>query len=208
MEWIASQVSERVKKINTRLFQGELVRLVYEDPEVMAKSFNRWDRDSEYMRLLDSDPPIMWSENKIKELIEKDTEKDQNTEFFFPIRTLEDNYLIGFVGLFGVSWNHGEAWVGIGLGDRNYWGNGYGTDAMRVILRYAFHELNLHRVSLGVFEYNQRARRSYEKVGFSIEGRVRGDLLRQGQRWDVFIMGILREEWLKQDKTLAQKGSG
>ncbi|MCK4899416.1 MAG: GNAT family N-acetyltransferase, partial [Anaerolineales bacterium] len=78
------------------------------------------------------------------------------------------------------------------------WGKGFGTDAVSVILRYAFHELNLHRVSLGVFEYNRRARRSYEKVGFSVEGRIRGDMLRQGRRWDVFIMGILREEWLKQ----------
>ena len=186
------------RTMNTRLFHGELVRLVSEDPEVMAKVLNKWDRDSEYMRLMDSDPPIMWSENKIKQWIEKDMEEDQTTKFFFPIRTLDDNHLIGFVGLFSVNWNHGEAWVGIGLGDRNYWGKGFGTDAVSVILRYAFHELNLHRVSLGVFEYNRRARRSYEKAGFSVEGRVRGDMLRQGQRWDVFIMGILREEWLKQ----------
>ena len=181
--------------MNTLLFQGELVRLVAEDPEVMAKAFNKWDRDSEYMRLLNTDPPMMWSEKKIKEWIEKDFEKEQLTEFFFPIRTLDEDHLIGFVHLFSVNWSHGDAWVGIGIGERDYWGNGYGTDAMRVILRYVFTELNLHRVTLGVFEYNQRARRSYEKVGFVVEGRVRGEMLRQGRRWDVYIMGILREEW-------------
>lgn len=81
-------------------------------------------------------------------------------------------------------------------------------DAMRLILGYAFHELNLHRVTLGVFEYIERARRSYEKVVFTIEGRVRGDMLRQGKRWDVFIMGILREEWLEQERKRELKGGG
>ncbi len=87
--------------------------------------------------------------------------------------------------------------MGIGLGERKYWSKGYGTDAMRIILRYAFTELNLHRVSLDTFEYNPRAIRSYEKAGFKIEGRVRQLLNREGRRWDVIYMGILREEWEK-----------
>jgi hypothetical protein len=71
-----------------------------------------------------------------------------------------------------------------------------GTDAMRVMLRYVFNELNLRRVSLIVFEYNLRAIRSYEKVGFVHEGRVRRVMQRDGRRWDFLYMGILREEWL------------
>ncbi len=89
--------------------------------------------------------------------------------------------------------------MGIGLGERENWGKGYGTDAMKIILRYAFTELNLRRVTLDVFEYNQRGVRSYEKAGFVIEGRVRGMILREGRRWDVIFMGILREDWLKQE---------
>ena len=58
-----------------------------------------------------------------------------------------------------------------------------------------FNELNLHRVSLDVFEYNPRAIRSYEKVGFVFEGRTRKFLNREGQRWDMIFMGILRSEW-------------
>jgi RimJ/RimL family protein N-acetyltransferase len=90
--------------------------------------------------------------------------------------------------------------VGIGLGEREFWGKGYGTDAMRIILRYAFTELNLHRVTLNVFEYNPRGVRSYEKAGFVLEGRQRGVLLREGRRWDEIYMGILREDWLKQQQ--------
>ncbi len=71
---------------------------------------------------------------------------------------------------------------------------------MGIILRYAFTELNLWRVSLDVFEYNPRAVRSYEKVGFIHEGCVRQYLNRAGRRWDLIFMGITREEWLQ--KTL------
>jgi RimJ/RimL family protein N-acetyltransferase len=70
---------------------------------------------------------------------------------------------------------------------------------MKVILRYAFRELNLRRVALDTFEYNPRAIRSYEKIGFVHEGRAREYLWRDGRRWDLIFMGILREEWLATD---------
>jgi RimJ/RimL family protein N-acetyltransferase len=66
---------------------------------------------------------------------------------------------------------------------------------MKICLRYAFLELGLQRVTLGVFAYNPRAQRSYEKVGFQLEGRTRQDILREGKRGDTLWMGILREEW-------------
>jgi len=85
--------------------------------------------------------------------------------------------------------------VGIGIGEREYWGKGYGSDAMNLILRFAFETLNLKRVSLTVFEYNERAVHSYEKCGFRPEGRLRQWMQRAGQRYDLIFMGILREEW-------------
>jgi len=66
---------------------------------------------------------------------------------------------------------------------------------MNLILRFAFCELNLHRVNLNVFEYNPRAIHCYEKVGFKHEGRLRQCLNRDGRRWDLVYMGILRGEW-------------
>ena len=177
------------------LFQGELVRLTMDNPETLAKAFSRWGRDSEYIRLLDGGAERMFSAKIIQSWIEKDFEKDVGQDFFFVIHTLESDHLLGFVSLFGIDWNHGNSWVGIGLGERECWGKGYGTDAMQVVLRYAFTELNLHRVTLGVFEYNPRAIRSYEKAGFVHEGRVRKELLKDGQRWDALEMGILRDEW-------------
>jgi RimJ/RimL family protein N-acetyltransferase len=80
------------------------------------------------------------------------------------------------------------------------WGKGYGTDAMRVVLRYAFTELNLHRVSLDVFSYNPRAIRSYEKAGFKYEGCMRSRVQRDGKRWNMVFMGIMKEEWEESEK--------
>ena len=179
------------------LFQGKLVRLRAEEPEILGAALSRWARDSEYFRLLDSDPAFLWSEKWVKGWLEKEQEKEPPEDIFFSIRTLEGDCLIGFISLGGFQWSHGEAWVGIALGERSYWGKGYGTDAMCVILRYAFMELNLYRVSLDTFEYNPRAIRSYEKAGFTFEGRLRSYLNREGRRWDVLIMGILRDEWEK-----------
>ncbi len=175
---------------------GKLVRLTAEDPKVLAEACAHWNQDSEYLRLLDANAANQVSAKKISEWIEKDTEKDPPVEFLFGIRTLAEGKLVGFMDLSGAMFPDGDAFVGIGIGLRDFWGKGYGTDAMQVNLSFAFQELNLRRVSLNTFEYNQRAVRSYEKVGFTGEGRMRSFLHREGRRWDLIFMGILREEWL------------
>lgn len=175
------------------LYRGELVRLAAMDPEKDAEAFARWSHDSEYRRLLDSDPARPERAAPIRADIEKRAERGDNNGF--GVHTLADDTLIGFVGLWVASWASAEAFVGIGLGDRAYWGRGYGSDAMRLALRFAFDELNLRRVSLEAFAYNTRAIRSYEKVGFRLEGTQGEWARRDGRRWDVVSMGILREEW-------------
>jgi len=117
--------------------------------------------------------------------------------YYFGIRTLAEDKLIGELGLDVVNWPGREAFVGLGIGETEYWSKGYGTDVMNVLLRFAFMEINVRRVSLGVFEYNPRAIHSYEKVGFRHEGSMRRLLKREGRRWDNLFMGILREEWLE-----------
>ena len=179
------------------LFRGKLVRFTLEEPEMAAKVDVRWQRDTEFQRLLDSNPARLNSEKRIKEWIEKQIEAGFKPEqFFFSVRTLtEDNY-IGFLGLW-VDWVHSEAWVGLGIGERDFWSKGYGTDMMKLCMQYVFTELCLERLSLGLYEYNPRALRSYEKCGFRLEGRTRKDTLREGRRTESLSMGILREEWLQ-----------
>lgn len=178
------------------LFRGELVRLTNEEPEAFAKASIRWQRDTEYTRLVDSDPAFLHSEKQMKDWAEKRFENSNPERHQFTVRTLAEDKLIGFFGLY-VDVIHADAMVGIGIGERDFWSKGYGTDMMNLCLRYAFLDLGLERVSLGVFEYNPRAVRSYEKAGFRLEGRTRQDTLREGKRYDSLWMGILREEWLQ-----------
>lgn len=177
------------------LFHGELVRLTFEEPEANARMEVRWQRDSEFVRLVGGDL-LLTSEKKIKERAEKKVEEGpQPGKYSFSVRTLAEDQQIGFLGLW-LDLIHSEVWVGIGIGERDDWNKGYGTDTMKICLRYAFLELGARRVSLGLHEYNPRALRSYEKAGFQLEGRTRRDILREGKRTDTLWMGILREEWL------------
>jgi RimJ/RimL family protein N-acetyltransferase len=176
--------------MTTASFAGKLVRLRVLDPEKDSEAISSWNRDSEYYRLADSELCTLYTAKNVKEWFER---PDSGYNFMIHIQT--DDKIIGFVGLDTIDWVSGDCWVGIAIGDRNCWGKGYGTEAMNLILNFAFRQLNLKRVSLSVFEYNPRAIRSYEKTGFRHEGLMRECIHRDGKRWDMLFMGILREEW-------------
>ena len=177
------------------IFKGELVRLAAVDAEELGRAYAVWNRDSEFKRLLDIFAKLHSARSTI-DFFRKMLEEGKPGEYYFAIRALEDDRLLGDISLDVVNgWMGRNAFVGIGIGERRNWNRGYGTDAMQVALRYAFTELNLERVTLNVFEYNPRAVRSYEKAGFQHEGRIRGALLKDGRRWDMIFMGILRGEW-------------
>ena len=176
---------------------GKLVRLSAFDPEEMSKAFPRWNRNSEYVRLLNSSARPMLSPKAAQKWMEEEAAEISTANYFFSIRTLVEDKLIGELGLDVVNWPGRDAFVGLGIGETEYWSKGYGTDVMNVLLRLAFTEINLRRVSLTVFEYTTRAVRAYEKAGFRHEGRKRQLLNREGKRWDELSMGILREEWLE-----------
>ena len=81
------------------------------------------------------------------------------------------------------------------VGDKSYWSNGYGSDAVMTLLRFAFEEMNLNRVELGVFEFNERAIACYLKCGFVEEGRRREHYFQEGRYWDIIDMSVLRREF-------------
>lgn len=181
------------------IFIGKLVRLSAFDPEEMSKAFTRWFLNSEYIRLLNSSARPMQSAKSAAKWMEKEAEEMSPAGHFFSIRTLAEDKLIGELGLDVVNWPGRDAFVGLGIGETEYWSKGYGTDVMNVLLRFAFTEINLRRVTLTVFEYNPRAIRSYEKAGFRHEGHLRNYLNREGRRWNELYMGILREEWMERN---------
>ncbi len=177
------------------LFTGKLTRLVAADPEKLGELVAKWSRDSEFYQLFDSDPTLPRNAKRAQEHFRERAEKDRGGNFHFLVQSLQDERIIGEGGLFDAFSPHHNAWLAIGIGERELWGKGYGTDAVNILLRFAFQELNLHRVNLGTFEYNARAIRAYEKIGFVHEGKWRQSMRRDGKRWDNYFMAILRRDW-------------
>ncbi len=113
---------------------------------------------------------------------------------FFAIET-KDGAHIGNTNLFDVRPEDRVAEMGIMIGEKPYWSRGYGSDAVRTLLRFAFDEMNLHRVQLFTYSFNHRAIAAYRKCGFVEEGRRRGARYRQGRHHDFIVMAVLRDEW-------------
>ena len=153
--------------------------------------FRLWMNDPRNWQPLGRCRPV----NKVEETqwLEKSHESDKDVVFGIVVR--EDDRLIGSAGLHRIDWIARAATLGIVIGDIGYQDQGYGTEAVKLVLDYGFTTLNLHRVQLDVFSHNPRAVRAYEKAGFVFEGRLREAFHRQGRYIDVLRYGILRREW-------------
>ena len=113
------------------------------------------------------------------------------------VRQGEDWKAIGNCGIHQIDWRFRSGEVGIFIGDKSYWNQGYGTQVMRLLLRHGFKTLNLNKIMLEVYENNPRAIRSYEKAGFVHEGRKRQGMYKDGKYFDVLLMSVLRAEWME-----------
>ena len=106
-----------------------------------------------------------------------------------------DGVHIGSLGLHSINWKDRSAELGIVIGEKAYWDQGYGTDAIRTLLGLAFGEMNLHRIFLRVDADNGRGIRCYEKAGFRQEGISREAVFKEGTYHDQYVMSILRSEF-------------
>ena len=183
--------------IQTQLYEGPDIRFGpidhEKDPEIEAK----WTHDSEFVRMMDVEPARPMSAAMVKkqyEKLEKELEERKN-QFYFAIRAREDDRLIGKAVVQWIEWANGNGFLRLGIGSAEDRGKGYGTQALRMLLRFAFAELNLFRVSAIVPEYNTAAIALLKKFGFVEEVRRRQALERDNQRWDLLEYGLLSEEW-------------
>ena len=179
------------------LFDGELVCLAPIDPEKDAEIESKWTYDAEYMRLLTIKPARPLSPAQVKkkyEALEKNEEEAKNL-FYFAVRSRSDDRLVGFARIYWIWWTHRSGLVSLGIGDPGDRKQGFGTEALGMLLGYAFDELNLYRLTAVVPEYNQAALRLFENAGFVQEVRRREAINRDGRRWDCLHLGLLESEW-------------
>lgn len=118
---------------------------------------------------------------------------ERQEEVLLAIDTTEGVH-IGNIGLHAIDWKNRSAELGIIIGEKAYWNQGYGTDAIRTLLGLAFGEMDLHRVFLRVDADNVRGLRCYEKAGFRREGTLRHAVFREGAYHDQYVMSILQSE--------------
>lgn len=115
----------------------------------------------------------------------------------FAIEDIETGLYIGGCGINKVDWKNRVATVGIYIGDKDFREKGYGTEAMKLLIDFIFNEMNINRIQLFVFSFNERAIRSYKKVGFIEEGILKQSVFRNGRYYDEIVMSILKENYVR-----------
>jgi RimJ/RimL family protein N-acetyltransferase len=183
--------------LQKQLFLGPSIYLGPIDHENDPPVISQWSHDPEYLSLVDLKPIYPFTVGQAKkrlEAIEKDMD-EHNHLYHFTMRANEGQRLLGFASISWIEWTHGSAWIQLGIGDRQDWRCGYGTQALDLLLEYAFNELNLNRLGAEMAEYNLGAKRLFTKAGFVEEVRRRQALSRDGRWWDIIAMGLLRGEW-------------
>lgn len=177
---------------------GERVRLRAVERDDVKKFFE-WVNDPEVTRGLALYLPMSMTDEE--RWFEGASNRDPHEKpLAIEIRDGDSWKLIGNSGLFSIEWTNRSAEVGIMIGDKSVWNQGYGTEAMGLLLRHNFETLNLNRVFLKVYSDNLRAIRAYEKSGFIEEGRMREAVFKNGKYDDVILMSVLRSEWVGRNK--------
>lgn len=175
------------------MIYGKRVRLRGVEREDLPR-FVAWLNDPEVRQNLSLVNPLSQAmeENWFEDMLKQPAEE---MPLVIEVRQGEAWVPVGNCSLFGFHWAARSAEAGIFIGEKALWGQGYGTEAMRLLLRHGFYDLNLNRICLRVYATNPRAVRSYEKAGFTLEGRERQGMYRDGQYIDVLLMSILRSEF-------------
>jgi RimJ/RimL family protein N-acetyltransferase len=155
--------------------------------------FVAWFADPDVRRYLEVYLPFSLAQEErwFESLLER---LERQEDVVLAIETA-DGVHIGSLGLHAINWKNRCAELGIVIGDNAFWGQGYGTDAIRALLGLAFGEMNLHRVFLLVDVDNARGIRCYEKCGFQREGISRQAVFREGAYHDQYVMSILESEF-------------
>ena len=169
------------------MYQGELVRLrAFERSDVEA----HWGYMNDYATVRGMSSGILYPSSREDEARFLDQQTCYTRgEYQFAVETL-DGQLIGRCGFTKVDWKNRVAEIGIMIGDKAFRGRGFGADALKLLIRFAGEEMNLHKLKLMVFSFNQQAIACYEKCGFVREGLFKNELWREGAYHDVVALGM------------------
>lgn len=168
-----------------------LRKMTAQDTEI----YHKWRNDIEVMQ---STAPLLdvYHIEDTEEFVTKVILGSHSSKSYI-ISDKESKKPIGITSLINIDYKNRNAECIIDIGDKEAWGKGYGTEAMKLLLDFGFLEMNLHRICLRVFSFNSRALKLYEKLGFLQEGKSRESIFRDGKWHDIVHMSILQNEYLK-----------
>jgi len=181
----AAEADERIV-----FYEGDRIYLRPIEPADEQK-LRKWINDPEIWQYLTHRPPV----NAVREREFIEGVGRNLADYCFGLVVRTGDRLIGSAGLHQIQPVNRSAVLGIMIGDKQYHGKGFGTEAVRLIVRYGFDELNLNRLALHVFAHNYRAIGCYQKAGFIHEGCQRQALYRGGRYVDEYVFAILRKDW-------------
>ena len=155
-----------------------------------AERCMRWMNDPNIVRTLKTRYPIAF-QNEI-EWLERAMHAN-HTERHFAIERRDDRTHIGNASIHDIDWVSQTAWFGLFIGEPTAWNRGFGGDSIKTLVRFAFDEMNLGKLRINVFDYNDRAKHVLEALGFVQEGCLRRDFFREGSYHDIVILSRFRE---------------
>ena len=157
-----------------------------------AVIYNKWQNDTEVM--YSTIPELdKYTLSETEQFIGMITSSNNSKSYM--IETKEDDRVVGIVSLININGKDRSAECIIDIGEKDVWGIGIGREAFELLMNYGFNELNLHRLMLRVFSFNERAIALYKKLGFKEEGVMREAFYRSGSWHDIHVMGILKSEY-------------
>ncbi|WP_404451769.1 GNAT family N-acetyltransferase [Virgibacillus necropolis] len=173
------------KRVYLRPIENEDLNLFY------AKAL--WDKEGRRL----TGTQAVFSRSGVQNWFDKNSMDNSRVDLLICLQ--ENDQPIGDIAMLDINHQNQNAIVRISIFDKEFWGDGYGTEAMSLLLEFGFDILNLHRIGLDVFAFNDRAIKSYKKLGFKQEGIIRDELFYDGKFHDSILMGVLRKEYRKVD---------
>lgn len=173
-----------------KFLAGEKIYLREVREDDVNSEYYSWINDPEINQYLET----RFLPRSKKDILNHVNKLDANpNEIFFAICDIKNDKHIGNIKLGPINWYHRKGDISLLIGNREYWGKGVATEAIKLVIKFGFDTLNLHKLNAGYYEQNIGSARAFEKCGFVVEGRFKDDVFLDGKYWDSIRVGLVKK---------------
>lgn len=172
------------------MYRGSLVKLRGYNEKDIPKLLH-FINEPDIKKNIDSGIPYIYTRKDQEKIFEK---RKENEDYIFAIESLDHGKFIGGACIKNIDWKNSHCEIALFISPNN-WGNGFGLDTLKILLKFVFQQMNLNKIKLKAYSFNKRAQSIYKKIGFKEEGALREEIFRDGEYHDEFIFGLLKKEY-------------